>query len=79
LRSGSSPGDRGGRSAIEGGGADAAGSDRPTQARRAAIARRPVSHQPNPAVVEQSDQRAKSIENRIADRITAFAGSMPFV
>jgi uncharacterized membrane protein len=50
-----------------------------TQARRAAIARRRGSHQPNPALVEHADQRAKSIENRIADRITAFAGSMPFV
>ena len=35
--------------------------------------------EPNPALVRQADQRAKSIENRIADRITAFAGSMPFV
>ena len=34
---------------------------------------------PNPALLRQADQRAKSIENRIADRITAFAGSMPFV
>jgi uncharacterized membrane protein len=34
---------------------------------------------PNPALVRQADQRAKSIENRIANRITAFAGSMPFV
>ena len=39
-----------------------------------------LSHfEPNPALVRQADQRAKSIENRIADRITAFAGSMPFV
>jgi uncharacterized membrane protein len=50
-----------------------------TQTRPAAIARRRVSHQPNPALVEHADQRAKSIENRTADRITAFAGSMPFV
>lgn len=35
--------------------------------------------EPNPALLRQADQRAKSIENRIADRITAFAGSMPFV
>jgi uncharacterized membrane protein len=35
--------------------------------------------EPNPALVRQADQRAKSIENRIADRITAFAGSMLFV
>ena len=50
-----------------------------TQARRAAVARRRVQPQPNPALVEHAEQRAKSIENRIADRITAFAGSMPFV
>jgi uncharacterized membrane protein len=35
--------------------------------------------EPNPALVRQAEQRAKSIENRVADRITAFAGSMPFV
>ena len=35
--------------------------------------------EPNPALVGQAEQRARSIENRIADRITAFAGSMPFV
>jgi uncharacterized membrane protein len=32
-----------------------------------------------PALVRQAQQRTKSIENRVADRITAFAGSMPFV
>jgi uncharacterized membrane protein len=35
--------------------------------------------EPNPALVRQAEARAKSIENRIADRITDFAGSMPFV
>ena len=35
--------------------------------------------EPNPALVRQAEQRARSIENRVADRITAFAGSMPFV
>jgi uncharacterized membrane protein len=33
----------------------------------------------NPALVRQAEARAKSIENRLADRITEFAGSMPFV
>ena len=33
----------------------------------------------NPALAEHAVERAKSIENRIADRITAFSGSMPFV
>ena len=52
------------------------------RARRAGFDRRRVSHlplEPNPALVRQAEARAKSIENRIADRITAFAGSMPFV
>ena len=35
--------------------------------------------EPNPALVRQAQQRTKSIENRVSDRITAFAGSMPFV
>jgi uncharacterized membrane protein len=35
--------------------------------------------EPNPALVRQAEQRAQSVENRIADRITAFAGSMRFV
>ncbi|MGH3083549.1 MAG: DUF1003 domain-containing protein [Gaiellaceae bacterium] len=35
--------------------------------------------EPNPALVRQAEQRAQSIQNRIADRITAFAGSMRFV
>ena len=33
----------------------------------------------NPALVRQPEQRARSIENRVADRITSFSGSMPFV
>jgi uncharacterized membrane protein len=33
----------------------------------------------NPAFVQQANQRARSFENRVSDRITAFAGSMPFV
>ncbi len=35
--------------------------------------------EPNPALVQHAAQRAQSIQNRIADRITAFAGSMGFV
>jgi uncharacterized membrane protein len=35
--------------------------------------------EPNPALVQHAEQRAQSLENRAADRITAFAGSMPFV
>ena len=35
--------------------------------------------EPNPAVMKQAEERAASVQNRIADRITAFAGSMWFV
>src|SRR5262249_15609873 len=41
-----------------------------------------ISHipvEPNPALLEHAIKRQKSIENRIADRITTFAGSMQFV
>src|SRR6266699_195887 len=41
-----------------------------------------VSHipkEPNPALLEHAQQRAESVQNRIADQITAFAGSMWFV
>jgi uncharacterized membrane protein len=33
----------------------------------------------NPALVEHARKRAESVQNRIADRITEFAGSMRFV
>jgi uncharacterized membrane protein len=33
----------------------------------------------NPALAQHAVERAKSIENRIADRITTFSGSMRFV
>jgi uncharacterized membrane protein len=35
--------------------------------------------EPNPALVQEAQQRAQSAQNRVADRITAFAGSMSFV
>ena len=35
--------------------------------------------EPNPALLEHAVERAESLQNRIADRITAFAGSMRFV
>jgi uncharacterized membrane protein len=38
-----------------------------------------ISQEPNPALLEHAQQRAESIQNRIADRITAFSGSMWFV
>jgi uncharacterized membrane protein len=42
---------------------------------------RPLELKPlvNPALVEHARKRAESVQNRIADRITTFAGSMTFV
>jgi uncharacterized membrane protein len=33
----------------------------------------------NPALIEHARERRQSLENRIADRITSFSGSMRFV
>jgi uncharacterized membrane protein len=38
-----------------------------------------ISFEPNPALLEHARQRAERVQNRIADRITTFAGSMAFV
>ena len=35
--------------------------------------------EPNPALVRHAEERAKNVQNRVADRITAFSGSMNFV
>jgi uncharacterized membrane protein len=35
--------------------------------------------EPNPALLKQAQERAESAQNRVADRITDFAGSMAFV
>ena len=35
--------------------------------------------EPNPALIDHTRERAESVQNRIADRITSFAGSMRFV
>jgi uncharacterized membrane protein len=35
--------------------------------------------QPNPALLQHAEARAASVQNRIADQITSFAGSMWFV
>jgi uncharacterized membrane protein len=45
---------------------------------RSALVQR-ISLEPNPALLEHARKRAESVQNRIADRITAFAGSMAFV
>jgi uncharacterized membrane protein len=41
------------------------------------LARLPI--EPNPALMKQAEERAQNVQNRIADQITAFAGSMWFV
>ena len=38
-----------------------------------------ISREPNPALLEHARERAEGVQNRIADRITEFAGSMMFV
>ena len=38
-----------------------------------------ISFESNPALLEHARERAESVQNRIADRITTFAGSMAFV
>src|SRR5215471_8976620 len=38
-----------------------------------------ITLEPNPALMEHARRRAPSVQNRIADRITQFAGSMAFV
>jgi uncharacterized membrane protein len=40
---------------------------------------RPVPPPHHPVVVEHAAKRAAHLQLRVADRITAFAGSMPFV
>jgi uncharacterized membrane protein len=35
--------------------------------------------EPNPALLEHAQKRAENVQNRIADAITAFSGSMLFV
>jgi uncharacterized membrane protein len=38
-----------------------------------------LPQQSNPALVRHAEERAEDVQNRIADRITDFAGSMRFV
>jgi uncharacterized membrane protein len=40
---------------------------------------RPLPLPVNPALLKHAEQRRKSLENRVADQITRFAGSMTFV
>ena len=43
------------------------------------VSARPLPIPINPALLRHAEQRRKSLENRIADQITRFAGSMLFV
>jgi uncharacterized membrane protein len=40
---------------------------------------RPLPQPINPALLKDSEERAKGVQNRAADKITSFAGSMTFV
>jgi uncharacterized membrane protein len=50
-----------------------------TARRTTAAGPRPLRVEPNPALVREAQERARSLQNRVVDRITAFAGSMAFV
>ena len=53
---------------------------RSTRAHRLRKRLLPVQPQPiHPALIKDAEQRAANVQNRIADRITTFAGSMAFV
>jgi uncharacterized membrane protein len=39
----------------------------------------PLPQPINPALLKHQEQRARDVQNRVADRITAFSGSMTFV
>ena len=40
---------------------------------------RPLPEPINPALLKHQEERAEDVQNRLADRITAFSGSMTFV
>jgi uncharacterized membrane protein len=43
------------------------------------VSARPLPMPINPALLKHTDQRRQHLENRIAEQITRFAGSMLFV
>jgi uncharacterized membrane protein len=53
------------------------GERRHADARQAMVTRPPHLH--HPVVIEHAAERAANVQLRIADSITSFAGSMPFV
>ena len=53
---------------------------RATRAHRLRVGLLPIQPHPiNPALVKDAERRAANVQNRIADRITRFSGSMAFV
>ena len=62
-------------------------SDTTTNAHHSTLAERlrrgalplPAPRPLNPALLKDAEQRAENVQNRIADRVTAFSGSMAFV
>ncbi len=65
---------------------DATAQDATTNGHRRSRAHRlrsgllPIQPHPiNPALIRDAEKRAENVQNRIADRITAFSGSMAFV
>jgi len=58
---------------------DAIAEDRAMKLREVTLVGRDGKPLINPAVIEHERKRGQSVENRIADRITAFSGSMRFV
>ena len=50
-----------------------------TQPAKGAGVRPPKPPPHNPALLRHAEERRKSLENRVADQITRFAGSMKFV
>ena len=40
---------------------------------------RPLPQPVNPALLKHSEEQAQDVQNRVSDKITAFAGSMTFV
>jgi uncharacterized membrane protein len=43
------------------------------------VSTRPLPVPTNPALLQHAEERRKKLENRVADQITRFAGSMQFI
>jgi hypothetical protein len=79
-RGGRPPGGRGLNAGILGGSATSAqGKDQSKHEQGGGVSARPLPMPINPALLKHAEQRRKSLENRVADQITRFAGSMLFV